>query len=339
MTKPDSPTQEVSSPENLYTPAFWTLCTSSVLFMMSFSMILPELPEYLTSMGGEQYIGFIVGLFTVSAGLSRFWSGRLAERSGRVKVMLFGTIISMVCGFLYPFAVTIYLFLALRLLHGLSTGWRPIGATAYLADIAPSGKIGEAMGYLGIAGSTGMALGPAIGSFIKEEASFNAMFITAGVVGLVSFLMTLRLPESLVKSRTPKWQDFNIFKGRSLNWQAWQPSVVTLFDTYAFGVVITMYPILVDHLGFKYKGLFQLVIVVSSIGMRFIAGKASDRRGRLPVLVWGMICVSIAMFIMGFSETAAHALFGAVIYGIAIGINRPTIFAWTADTARPGEVA
>lgn len=307
--------------------------------MMSFSMILPELEEYLTLMGGEEYIGHIIGLFTITAGLSRFWSGRFAERVGRVKVMLFGSIICAICGALYSFTFTIQMFLILRLIHGLSTGWRPIGATAYLADIAPSGKIGEAMGYLGIAGSTGMALGPALGSIIKEEMSFDAMFYASSIMGLVSVLLTIKLPETLANPRPPQWTDLNIFKGKTLNFGVWPPSLVTLFETFAFGVVITLYPILVNHLGFKYKGLFMLVVVVASISMRFVAGKASDRRGRLPVLMWGLGLLAIAMFVIGFAETQWQAIFGATLYGLAIGINRPTVFAWTADKAPEGQIA
>lgn len=307
--------------------------------MMSFSMILPEMPEYLSNMGGADYIGFIVGLFTVSAGISRFWSGRLAERIGRVKVMIFGTVITALCGALYMFTFSILTFLLLRLIHGLSTGWRPTGSTAYLADISPRGRLGEAMGYLGIAGSTGMALGPAIGSLVKEEISFDAMFMTASAIGIISLLMTIRLPESLSTARRLRFSDFNIFKGKSLNFNTWAPSLITLFETFAFGVVITLSPDLVDHLGFTYKGMFNLTFVIASIAMRFIAGKASDRHGRLPLLSIGMILLLISLFMIGNAETKFAVVLGGIVYGLAIGINRPTIFAWTADESDPSEVA
>jgi len=307
--------------------------------MMSFSMLLPELPEYLSNMGGADYIGFIVGLFTVTAGGSRFWSGRLAERIGRVKVMIFGTIITAICGALYMFTFSILTFLLLRLVHGLSTGWRPTGSTAYLADISPPGRLGEAMGYLGVAGSTGMALGPALGSFIKEEISFDALFIASSIVGIVALIMTLRLPESKKVVRKLKFSDFNVFKGKSLNFDTWAPALVTLFETFAFGAVITLSPDLVDHLGFKYKGMFNLTFVLASIAMRLIAGKASDRHGRLPLLTIGMLFLIISMFIIGNAETKLIVVIGGIVYGLAIGINRPTTFAWTADDSNPNEVA
>ena len=48
------------------------LCGSTVLFMASFGMVMPELPGYLAELGRPDLIGWIVGLFTVGAFFSRF---------------------------------------------------------------------------------------------------------------------------------------------------------------------------------------------------------------------------------------------------------------------------
>ena len=303
--------------------------------MMSFSMIIPELPEYVIDMGGEDYLGFVFGIFTVSAGLSRFWSGRLADIIGRKKIMVFGTVVTAICGGIYIFTTTLGLFLILRFIHGLSTGWRPTGSTAFVVDVAPKERMGEAMGYLGVAGSTGMAIGPALGSFLKEDYSFDHMFMASSIVGVLAMIMTFFLRESLEDTRKMKWSDLNISKGKSLDWSTRSPSIVTLLDTFSFGVVITTAPIIVDYLGFTYKGLFNLVFVSFSIVTRFIAGKTSDRLGRVKVMKAGLILLSISLLIIGFAQSQSVVVLGGAIFGISIGLNRPTIFAWSADLANP----
>ena len=60
-------------------------------------MLIPELPDYLTSLGGEEYKGLIISLFTLTAGFSRPFSGRLTDRIGRVPVMAFGSLVCFVC--------------------------------------------------------------------------------------------------------------------------------------------------------------------------------------------------------------------------------------------------
>ena len=96
-------------------------------------MMIPELPAFLTSMGGEDYKGLIISLFTLSAGLSRPISGKLTDTIGRIPVMVIGTLVCVVCSLLYPLLTTVAGFLLLRFIHGFSTGFKPTATTAFAA--------------------------------------------------------------------------------------------------------------------------------------------------------------------------------------------------------------
>lgn len=336
----------------MFSSQFWVLCTSTVLFMASFGMVMPELPGFLTELGRPDLIGWIVGLFTLGAFLSRFFSGRIADRAGRRPVMLFGTWVTMIAGLGYigvgaitgkavwsGVPVAVWAFLTLRLLHGMSTGFRPTGTTAFLTDITPLNRRGEALGYLGVAGNAGMAGGPAIGSWLTVQYGYNAMFIVSTLFGLIALVMTLRLPETLPEGRRVKWSDLHVWKGDVMDLSAW-PAALGLFPVaFAFGTFLTISPDFVSSLGYVYKGSFNTVIVIASISMRLIAGRASDRRGRVPLMLIGGALLAVGMFGLSVVETKAMAALFGVIYGMSIGINMPTIMAWTADLARPGRVA
>lgn len=323
----------------IFTRKFWTLCSSTVFFMSSFSMLLPELPEYLTQMGGEEYIGWIVGLFTLNAFLSRLFSSRMADETGRLKVIYIGTAVTAIASFGYIFALSIWSFLFLRFLHGMSTGFRPTGATAYLSDIIHVSRRGEAMGYLGVAGNAGMALGPVIGSLVRVHYGYDALFITSGAFGVVAFILSTLLKESLPDPKPITARHFNVFKGKLLDFSSWPAAAVLLPIAFAFGVFLTVSPDFVGALGYTYRGSFNAIIVVSSIATRFFAGKASDQYGRIPLLMAGMILLAIGMTVIGLAETRWLAAIGGVIYGVSVGINMPTIFAWTVDFASPGKTA
>ena len=144
----------------LYTPAFLLLCLSHALFASSFNMMIPELPAYLSSLGGAEHKGLIIALFTLTAGLSRPFSGKLADSIGRIPVMYIGVIACVVCGLLYPVLNFVSGFLILRFFHGFSTGFKPTGSSAYVADIVPVHRRGEAMGILGICFSIGVSASP-----------------------------------------------------------------------------------------------------------------------------------------------------------------------------------
>jgi len=78
--------------ERIYTRPFLLLCLSHALFAGSFNMIVPELPAYLEGMGGGDQKGLIIALFTITAGLSRPFSGKLTDTVGRLPVMYVGTL-------------------------------------------------------------------------------------------------------------------------------------------------------------------------------------------------------------------------------------------------------
>ena len=90
-------------------------------------MMIPELPSYLSAMGGSAYKGWIIALFTITAGISRPFSGKLADTVGRLPVMYIGTLACVICSTLYPVFGFVAGFLALRFFHGFSTGFKPTG--------------------------------------------------------------------------------------------------------------------------------------------------------------------------------------------------------------------
>lgn len=159
-------------------------------------MLIPELPAYLSSMGGGAYKGYIIALFTLTAGISRPFSGRLTDTIGRVPVMAIGSLVCFICGLLYPLLTTITGFLILRLFHGFSTGFKPTATAAYIADVIPQHRWGEAMGIHGLCFSTGLAIGPALGGMITARHSINFLFIASSVFALLSILILLNLKET-----------------------------------------------------------------------------------------------------------------------------------------------
>lgn len=319
--------------EKLYTYKFWLLCSSSFLFFASFNLIIPELPDYLTSLGGGDHKGLIIPLFTLTAGLSRPFSGRLTDTVGRIPIIIYGVFVCIIAGFLYPILTTVAGFFLLRLIHGMSTGFKPTATSAYVGDIAPFSRRGEAMGILGMFGSLGMATGPAVGSWIAMNYGYSSMFYASSGFALASIVVVMKMPETLIaKQRFKfsmlklKWED--IYEPRAL------PSALTmLFTAFSFGTILTLIPDLSKHLGLENKGIFFSIFTISSLGIRLFAGKLSDIYGRVPILMIGCTLYGVTMLIIGAGTEVWIFYLGSFIFGIAAGLSAPTIFAWTIDLA------
>jgi MFS family permease len=310
---------------------FMLLSLSSFLFFSSFNMLIPELPGYLASMGGEKYIGLIISLFTLTAGLSRPFSGKLADTIGRVPVMLIGVTVCLVMCTLYPFVTTVFAFLALRFFHGFSTGFTPTGTSAYIADMVPFNRRGEALGLHSLFASLGMAAGPALGGWIAAQYTVNHVFIGASVVSALSAVLIFRLHETLPNPQKMQWRFLKLKKNEIIEKKVVNPSLVLMLATFSFGTVLTIVPEFSSHLGLKNKGLFFAVFTLSSLIIRFLAGKASDRYGRVPVLQMASGTMVVAMVLISFATSIPQLMFAAVFFGFAVGMSSPTVAAWTID--------
>ncbi len=298
-------------------------------------MLIPELPNYLSSIGGAEYKGLIISLFTLTAGLSRPFSGKLADTIGRKPVMIIGAVVCIICGFFYPILTSVSGFLLLRLAHGFSTGFSPTAIAAYVSDIIPKNRLGEAMGIQGICFGTGLALGPALGSYIKLYSSYNTLFYSSSLMAFISVLLILKISETLSTKVSFKIAHLKVSKSEVIAREAIPAGIITFVSYLGFGIVLTLIPDWSEHLGFINKGTFFIVFTIASLFIRVIAGKTSDTYGRGIIIKIGLLILMVSLCMIGILDSMNGLLAGAVVYGFAMGILSPTINAWTIDLSHP----
>ena len=315
-----------------YSLQFWLLCLSTLLFFFSFTILIPELPDYITSLGGEDYKGAVIGLFTIAAALSRPISGKLADSIGRLPVMIFGGVVCIVMSVLYPIFISIFGFLTLRFFHGLSTGFMPTGTVAYLADIIPKNRRGEAMGLVGIMNNIGMMSGYAASSFIMKNLGLTNMFWLSGLLAFLSVAIIFGMKESLKPVEKLKLSHLKIGLADIWDSRAKEPAILMLLTVTMFGAVITLIPDYSKGLGIENKGLFISIMTVSTVVTRLFTSKLSDVKGRVYSCKIGTSFWIIGATLLIFRQIELFYL-AAIFCGFASGINSPALFAWAVDVA------
>jgi MFS family permease len=294
-------------------------------------MLIPELPAFITSLGGAQYKGFIISLFTLTAMISRPFSGKLADRVGRVPVIMAGAVVCFICSLIYPILTTISGFLLLRLIHGFSTGFTPTGQTTYLSDIIPAERRGEGMGLLGTAGTLGMASGPALGGFLSHNFGLNIVFYFSAALALLSIIVVLGIKETLKEKHAINRAVLKINREDLFEPRVITPCLVMALCAYSYGAILTIIPDFGEFVGIKNKGLLFTYLTVASLIVRLIGGKASDKWGRKPVLRISSLVIAGSMIIVAFADSTLQLLIGATLFGLGYGANSPTLLAWAAD--------
>ena len=296
-------------------------------------MILPELPDFMRSMGGEKYIGLHIAIFTLTAAISRPFSGKLTDRWGRVPVMIIGAVVTGVVSLFYPLILTIYGFLFLRLLHGFSTGFKPTGTAAYIADVVSVSRRGEAMGIVSFFGMIGMGIGNFVSSRLVMTFSIDTLFYTSSAVAVLSIVILLRLKETLENPERFSLKLLKINFSDLYEPTAIRPSIVMMLNTFCFGVVISLFPDFSSMHGIANKGDYFVYFTAASLVARVVGGVLSDKFGRVPVVRVSTLVVGAGSLLTGFSYDPTSFFIGGLVFGMGYGLTSPALFAWVADLA------
>lgn len=311
--------------------AFWRMNLASLFFFLAFSILLPELPDFLKSLHGEKYLGFIVISFSISAILARPISGWITDVYGRKATMLIGATVATLAPMLYPLLTPPSAFILIRTFHGLSAGFGPTGFTAYSTDIIKPENRGEALGWQGFFNNVGTALGYACGSLLLLFLGQWGFFLTASCMGILAIVIIIKLPEIYQKPPHRKL----VFKlSELIFWPAWKPSLLMLLICIPLGIMLTILPVLTVSKGFSNKGIYMFIYIASSLLIRIFSGRLSDAWGRPAMIVLGSIAQLLSMFFLLFGNTNFTFFSSAICYGFGQGFNAPSLFAWAGDASQ-----
>ena len=284
----------------------------------------------ITDLDGADYKGLIFVFFSITALISRPFSGKLSDTIGRKKVMYIGIVIGTITTLFYPL-LGLTGFLLLRLSHGFSAGFLPTGATALVTDLLPEKGRGVGMGIWGTFISVGFGVGNFFSGMLLELVGLYGLFVIAASFALLSGVLTFKLKETLPNPQRFKFSLLKVTFDDVFEPTVLAPAFIMFLAAISTGVIFVTSPDISHFLGIENKGWFFIFYMSSTILVRLFAGSLSDRIGRRKSLIIGLLLLIISMLLIATSTEVIRYTIGAIVYGLATGINSPTIFAWVAD--------
>ncbi|NLR98077.1 multidrug effflux MFS transporter [Rhizobium sp. P38BS-XIX] len=145
-----------------------------------------------------------VGIFLAGAAVSAFLIGPVADAYGRRLPILAGLTLFVVASLIVPFAQSMEMMLALRLMQGIGVGTTRL-SQAMLRDHYSGSEMAEAMSLSLVAFLILPVLAPLIGQGILMVGGWRAIFLTMASLGLAVLVWAwCRLPETLAsENRRP----------------------------------------------------------------------------------------------------------------------------------------
>jgi MFS family permease len=192
------------------------------------------------------------------------------------------------------------------------------------------------MGMVGLFSTIGLAIGPAIGGFIAARWNIYVMFQVSAVFALLSVVILIGgLKETLPNRQRFSPSLLKISRNEIFEPLVVGPVIVTFLTFLSYGALLTIIPDFSNHLGIHNKGLFFTFFTVASIGIRLLAGKMSDKHGRVPMLKISAAMMAVSLFMLSFTTTPFMMMAAAIVYGVSVGVCSPAVTAWTVDLGLP----
>jgi MFS family permease len=317
-----------------------TLFGAGLLFWSGLAALLPTLPLYIESLGANsQQVGLVMGCFAIGLLASRPWLAKLADREGRKRVLLIGMGAIALAPLGYVVTSSLPLLMILRAFHGISIAAFALAYSALVVDLSPPQQRGELIGYMSLVNPLGLAIGPALGGFLQDWFSFQAVFLMSAGMGGIGLLCTAQVQECpTLINLADAGQSSNQFWRLLMDVRIRIPAVIMLLVGLAFGTLSTFVPLYIRSVEVSLNvGLFYTAAAIASFTVRLVVGRGSDRYGRGPFITVSLLLYTLSMALLWQATTAEAFLLAAALQGAGGGVIIPMIAALMADRSYPQE--
>ena len=315
----------------------WVLIASAFVIALGFGLITPVLPQFAQSFGvGATASSIVVSAFAFFRLLFAPVGGRLIVRLGERPVYLLGLVIVAVSTGATAFAHSYWQLLVFRGLGGIGSVMFTVSAVALLVRLAPPSiraRVSSAYASAFLLGGIG---GPVVGG-VLGNLGLRVPFLVYAVTLLVAATLVavfLRATALRPKEGVPELPVMTVRDG--LRDSAYRASVVSGFaNGWAnFGVRNAILPLFAAVVIGKAPWVAGMALAVFATGNAVgltVAGRYSDRVGRKPFIVSGLVVSGVATAVTGFANDLPTLVVLSVVAGLGAGTLNPAQQAALAD--------
>lgn len=320
-------------PTRLFTGTFGILAAATLAYFVADGLTLPTAPRFAAGplAADSVGVGLSIGAFSVTALLLRPWTGQLSDRYGRRPMILAGSTLLTAALLLHVVAVNLPIFVAARLLMGAAEAFVFVAAFAAAADLAPHDRRGEALSYFSLTLYLGLGVGPPIGEAVLGAWGFNAVWVTAAGIAVVSGLLALGVPD------TRDATDGERQPTRLLHPRGLMPGLVLLAGGWGMAGYFAFVSLYALHLGLEGAAPFLSVYAAVVIGLRVLGAKLPDRIGARRLSGIALLVGAAGLLIIGLRADPTGLMVGTALFATGVAFIFPALSLLVVSSVPPSE--
>ena len=332
---------ELDVRDRLLTAPFVLLTLGELAYFVADGMAVFLVPVHATGpLGADRGgAGLAFGVFAVSALVLRPVAGRLCDTRGRRPLLVGGAVLASLALLLTATVNGLGDLLVLRLVAGVAEAAVFVAAFAAVADLAPAGRMGEAISYNSLALYVGLAGGPPLAEYLVESApvthGFGTAWVGAAALAATAALVFGRLGETRPPRlggpgrgtvRTPL-----VHRGSLPLALGFLTSIVAMGGFLAFaglhaeevGLEDTSLPLVV----------YGSVVVVGRIAF----AKVPDRLPPLPLAAAALGAIGAGLALLALWASPSGLVAGTALLAVGVTFTTPAFFAAIFSAVRDSE--
>ncbi len=316
-----------------------TVVLSVFIALLGVGIIIPVLPVLATQLGATGFtLGVITAAFSVSRGLLQPVVGSLSDRWGRKGFLVAGLFIYGLVGLLIPHATSVLQLVLIRLFQGVGSAMIIPVAMAYASFLAPPGQEGRYMSVINIAIFCGIGAGPVFGGFFADIWGLASVFYMMATLCFLAFVLVVRNMPACCPIDRQKHSGLLVNVRLMLKRRRTMGILLARFATVIIMVpTMAFLPLMMSE--WPGSSALQTGVVIAgrtlmNAVLQVPFGKLADRYDKVPLLVSGCVCMSIAVFFIP-SMTNFPAMVGMYLFlGFGEAVLWPVLGAYAAEEGR-----
>ncbi|WP_174614216.1 MFS transporter [Virgibacillus ihumii] len=309
----------------LWTLQFLAIIVMAFLFFLCLQLLTAGFPAYITSIkNNPAQAGLMTTVFMAAAILTRPLIGYVMQKIN-MKLISTAALLFIILSISLSYGQdSVSLLLCLRVLHGIGFGIVSTIFATMATTIIPVKRLGEGIGYYGMATSIGTSVAPMFALAILQFFSYNAMIILSVLLTVIALILCFLVKTPEIPAAESGSSKNITLKEYVFDKKALLPCILTVFFTITLGGVISFLSGLGNEAGLKSVSLFFLLMTIMMTIIRPFSGKWYDKYGHKVVIYPAAISGMIGLFLLSVTHHTVTLLAAGVFYGISYGIVTPT---------------
>ena len=311
--------------------------------------IFPRFAELEFGVASKTAILSFITAFGISKALANYYTGKLANKYGRKRLLLFGWLLAIPIPFLLMYAPSWNWVIFANLLLGINQGFTWSSTVVMKIDLVGEKDRGFAMGLNEFAGYFAVGVVAFLTGYVANQYGVTPYPFYIGIfISIVGFLLTLIWVKDTLhfvhqEEKTDRstqldnvfWE--TTFRNKTLS----SVSQAGLINNLNDGMIWGLLPIILLSLNYNTENIGIITAIyptVWGIGQLF-TGRMADIYSKKYMLFWGMLLQGLAIFFIPFTENFWLLALISAVLGLGTALVYPTFLTTIAQATSPKQRA